>query len=422
MRFAALNLAGDFLNKNISLIVSAAVPAIFACAISVSQVAAQGITRKSERGGSSNCALVNNATARDYCYDAREQYNNHYFRTSLISMRKALAASPKEGIIRVLISRVMIRLGDEGAAEHELRQARKDGAPDHFILPALFDLMVSRHEESQLLSEFVEPPPGAKGDVAADILFGRAKARLSLGQLHEAAAAMDRSLGLRRDVLGLVGRAEIATRQNDKVLAAKLVDEAYELDPANSVAAFAKLRQIQSFNDTAKTLAFSELMLNLFPNRVDVRVVRIETFLKLRQDNKAKVEVDALDAKAPQSHFVQYYKALLLARANDKPGAWAIMQTIPLQFIRQNPSLAIPMAQLAIDNGHVDVGAAVLTNALSGAPDLLDTRLQLADLMLRQGSPQAALVVLTPVQDARDPQVQKLLAAVRDRISKDRGF
>jgi predicted Zn-dependent protease len=82
----------------------------------------------------------------------------------------------------------------------------------------------------------------------------------------------------------------------------------------------------------------------------------------------------------------------------------------------------MPMAQLATDNGHVDVGVAVLTTALSGAPDHLDTRLQLANLMLRQGNPQAALSILTPVQDARDPQVQNLLAAVRGRIAKDRGF
>jgi hypothetical protein len=41
---------------------------------------------------------------------------------------------------------------------------------------------------------------------------------------------------------------------------------------------------------------------------------------------------------------------------------------------------------------------------------------------LHQDSPQAALLVLNPVQDSKDPHVQALLKRVQARIVKDRSF
>src|SRR5262249_45824568 len=153
-----------------------------------------------------------------------------------------------------LTAYTMIALGDAGSAELALRQARTDGAPDHVVLSALLPLMVSRHEEDLLLAEFPEPPSGAKGEAAADGLFRRAKALHSLDDFADAAAQMDRALALRRDAAGLILRADIATRQNDRTLAAKLVDEAYRLDPKSSPVALAKLQQLQASGDAGATL------------------------------------------------------------------------------------------------------------------------------------------------------------------------
>jgi len=317
---------------------------------------------------------------------------------------------------------IMIALGDEGSAERELREARKNGAMDHVVLAALLPLMIRRHEEEQLLVEFPEPAPGAKGDGAADILFGRAKALFSLDRLPEAASELDRSLTLRRDAAGLVVRAQIADRQNDHLLAAKLVDEAVQREPKSAPAALAKLTQIQGFGDPAKTLAFSQQMLDVFPGVIELRLARIEAFLRMNEDGKAQAEVAALQAKVPNSTFARYYNGLLLARANKKTAAWQVMQAIPPQFVRQNPSLAISMAQLAVETGHIDMGAAFLISALSAAPQLVDVRFQLASLRMQQDSPQAALTTLQPIMGSTDPRVQRLLGTIRARIAKDRAF
>jgi len=403
------------------LTASSAVLAICAAAMAPVQATAQGAS-KQELSAADYCSLVKDPNARKICFAARDQYYSNQYRAALFTIRQAVAAAPTEGGVRAMSATIMIALGDEGSAERELREARKNGAMDHVVLAALLPLMIRRHEEEQLLVEFPEPAPGAKGDGAADILFGRGKALFSLDRLPEAASELDRSLTLRRDAAGLVVRAQIADRQNDHLLAAKLVDEAVQREPKSAPAALAKLTQIQGFGDPAKTLAFSQQMLDVFPGVIEFRLARIEAFLRMNQDGKAQAEVAALQAKVPNSNFARYYNGLLLVRANKKTAAWQVMQAIPPQFVRQNPSLAISMAQLAVETGHIDMGAAFLISALSAAPELVDVRFQLASLRMQQDSPQAALTTLQPIMGSTDPRVQKLLGTIRARIAKDRAF
>lgn len=401
------------MKRKYPLTASAALVALLAAASWSAPAAAQG---------GSYCTLVKDQAAGKACFAARQQYENGEYRAALVTMRKAMAAAPHESVLRAMAAYIMMAMGDTGSAEHELRQARTDGAASHVVLSALLPLMISRHEETALLSEFPEPPAGAKGEEAADILSGRARALQALDRLPEAASSMDRALALRRDGAGLVLRADIAWAQKDTVLAAKLVDEALQRDPKNGPAALAKLKQVQATGDSAKTLAFTQKMLDQFPDAIEFRRARIEIFINAGQDAQAKAEVRALQAKFPNSNTARYYTALLMARAKDKKGAWEMIQAVPASFVKQNPTFAMPMAQLAVDNGHVDLGMAILGNAISADPNLVDARLQLARLRLEQNSPQGALSVLSPVKDSTDPKVQKLISDIRAKIAKDRAF
>ena len=375
-----------------------------------------------QAGAENLCTQVKNAAAKDLCQQARTQYYNGSYRVSLVNMKKALAASPKEGIIRAGIARVLLRFDDNGGAERELRLARKDGAPDHAVLPVLFRVMVNRHEEINLLNEFPEPAAGAKDLVTSDILQGRALALFSLNRVGEAAHAMDRSLTLSRDADGLLLRAKIATQQKDTALARKMIDEAYRLDPKSGPVMLARLQQLGEANDDAATLAMADEMLKLFPYNSDARVGRIKVYLKQKQDAKAKEEVNALLARSSKLGIGIYYKALLLQRARDKKGAAQAIQSLPPEFVKSHPEYAVEMSQMAFDNGNVETASAILGAAISAAPDMVDARLRLASLRMTQNSPQAALSVLSPVQNSDDPRVQKLLGEVKARIAKDRAF
>jgi predicted Zn-dependent protease len=94
------------------------------------------------------------------------------------------------------------------------------------------------------------------------------------------------------------------------------------------------------------------------------------------------------------------------------------MMTLPKEFPKAYPGLAIQMAQIAFDNGNAETGANILGAALAASPDLMDLRLRLVAYHMSQNSPQAAMVLLTPVQDSADPRVKKDLAQARAMIAQ----
>ncbi len=371
---------------------------------------------------SSHCQQVKSAPARQACVDSLKAAADGNNLLAATLMRRSVAAAPKEGMVRMLLGLILLRGDYAPTVERELRQARKDGAPDSVLLPPLLRTMVARHEEDQLLAEFPEPAPDATGEVTAHILHGRALALRSLGRIDEAVTAMDRSLLLLRSPLALRDSAEMAALQHNPSLAGKRIDEALQFDPKDASILLVKLQLLERSGDTAKTLAFSDQVLKMFPNNMDTRVIRINGFLKLKQDGKAKSEVDAILARSPMESVGRFYQAVLLDRANNKAAAWQIMLALPPTFVKTHPEYALQMARLALDNGHADTATGILGSALGAAPDRLDVRLRLVELKLDQYGPQSAMLLMTPVQDSRDPQVQKLLAKVRAAVAKDRAF
>lgn len=387
-----------------------------ALSTSFSHAATEAATRTGD------CALVKNATAREDCFDARAQFFQGDYRLAATQMAKALAASPREGIIRVQLARIILQFGDTVRAERQLRIAQIDGAPPTAVLPVLFYAMVQNHKEITLLNEFPDPPADAKGAVAAETLHGRAMALQAKGQLGDAVASMERSLSLNRTADGLLFRADLAGKQKDAALVKKLVDAAYQLAPDDPSAMSRKLAQLEQANDIQGAMTLADRMIKLYPVNSDPRETKIKIFIKQNQDAKAKAEVDAILAKRPQSYLGQFYNAVLLSRANNKKDSARIVQMLPLDFVRLHPEYAVQMAQLAIDGGHDLAGAQILGAALGTNPDNIDVRIRLAELKMAQNSPQGALLVMTPVQDSNDPRVKKLRSEVLKRIGQDRKF
>lgn len=362
--------------------------------------------------------VVNNAATRKLVSDAEKASEGYNFALAAVLLQKAVNASPRDGVLRAQLGRTFLKAGDPASAERELRRALGDGAPEQIVLPSLFGAMLARHEEIKLLDEFPDPAANAHDAAIVDTLKGRAQALQALGRADDAAAAMDRALSLRRDAAGLLLRANLATQQNDPSLARTLTDEAFRLRPNSEPVLLAKLAILRLSNDATGTLALSEQILRQFPNSLPTKLTRIDTFLKLNQDSKAKAEVDALLAKMPRVLNAIYYRALLLARANNANAAWQVARTIPPDFIQERPLLAAQVSQMAIRVGNVETGGAILAGALMKSPDQLDLRLRLANVRMGQNSPQAALTVMGPIKGSPNPQAMDLLAQIYLKLGK----
>jgi len=140
--------------------------------------------------------------------------------------------------------------------------------------------------------------------------------------------------------------------------------------------------------------------------------MRIKVNLSTNRADKAEPDVDAILAEKPNLPIAQYFKAVILARHGDAKGAWAIAHSLPKEYVQVDPGLALNVANMADAAGYPDSAAAFLNVAVLRFPGLLEPRLRLADIRLRQKSPEHALNALTLVQDSTDPRVSVLFARV----------
>lgn len=329
---------------------------------------------------------------------------------AIIHLKNAVRAAPGNGAVRARLGMVLYQAGDAVSAERELRQARKGGAADALVLPALFQVMLSRGENQTLLDEFPASSASAGSATAPDILAARALAFQFLGRPAEAADAMDRALKLRRDARGLLIRARIAMQQGDGRAATGFVDEAIRMAPDKPEAMIFKVRLLLTSRQTAAALDLANQLVAKFPSNLQVQFSRIDVYLDLKQDAKAKAQVDAVLAKTPNVFLGVYYRALLMARAGDTKGAWDLAQTLPQNSMDAMPNTAIMIAQMAQKAGRISSADSILSRTVARNPGLLAARIQLAALRLDQNSANSALTLLEPIKDSADPAVMELLA------------
>jgi putative PEP-CTERM system TPR-repeat lipoprotein len=305
---------------------------------------------------------------------------------------------------------MLLSFGQTVAAERELRQARNDGAPEEIALPPLLQAMLIRKETKELLAEFPDPPQGTQDKAAPDILKARAVAFQVLGQTKDANAAIDRALGLRRDLQMLVMRATLAREQNDLALALRLADEVSLLAPTSQEAAVLKISLFHQSGQLDKVLATADEFVRRNPQSLTGKLMRAEALIELHQDAKAKEEIEAALKQAPNSLLGNYYLAILRARAQDFKGAWAIAQSLSPDFVQSEPDFAMMVSYIAQANGQLESAGGVLTALISRHPEVTRARLQLAGVRLSQQDPLAALAALEPLKTLDDPYTQALLA------------
>jgi putative PEP-CTERM system TPR-repeat lipoprotein len=329
---------------------------------------------------------------------------------ALIQLKNAVRLAPSNGEVHARLGVAFLQHGEAIAAERELRQARDDNGPAETIIPALLRAMLQRNEFKDILTEFKEPPPGTQDSTAADVLRARALAFQAAGQSKESQAAMERSLLLRRDIGGLVSGAALANEQKDFKLAQSLTDEAVKLAPANEQAFIMSVMLAHQSGDSKKALAIADDFVSRVPNSAIARILRIDQLLNLKDDAKAKLEIDALTKLAPTSPYGPYYRGVMMARAKDFKGAWQLMQSLQPEFVQSQPNIAMMVASVAAASGNLESAGAILTTVTARNPNIPQARLQLATIRLSQGAPRAAVDTLSSYKGSKDPLAHALLA------------
>jgi putative PEP-CTERM system TPR-repeat lipoprotein len=355
-------------------------------------------------GASSNAAVARLVS------DAQNALKAGKLPLAIIDLKNATSADPHNGNVRAQLGAALMKAGDYRAAEQELRDARRQGAPDQIAVPPLLQVMLALKEEKVLLDEFPEPTSGSK--VAPDILKARALALLSLGQTPDAIDAMDRSLRLRKDVPGLLLRARIALKAGAPSAALQFTNDAISMEPNNLDASLFKEALLLDTNNLDGALAIGDQIVAKYPANLPAQFSRIDVLMRLRRDDQAKAAVDAILAKSPALPLGIYYRALLLARAGDNKDAWRTAQSLPQAFLSSQSQIALIVSRMAEMSGRSDTAAAILGAAMNQFPSDEKLRLGLAALRLRQNDMKGAQNVVQPLRDQLDPATAQALATM----------
>jgi putative PEP-CTERM system TPR-repeat lipoprotein len=361
-------------------------------------------------GGSAKAAVAQLVS------DAQKAIKAGKLPLAVIDLRNASSADPRNGQVRGQLGALLQQTGDYYAAERELRQARKDGASDQIILPFLFQTMLARGEEKALLDEF--PEPSAPSAIAPDILKGRAMAFMNLSQWDDATSAMDKSLKQRRDAPGLLLRARIAEKAGLLPAAVQFTDEAIAMDPTKINGSLFKVGLLLDLNNSNDALALVDQLVVKFPTNLPAQFSRIEVLLRMNRNDQAKAAVNTILAKDPGIAIGIYYRALLIGRSGNSKDAWRIAQSLPQEFVRSQPGIALTVAKMAETAGSSETAASILSGAVGRYPQDSQLRIQVAEMRVRQNDMVGALNALEPLRENLDPAAAQTLAAIYARSSR----
>ena len=329
---------------------------------------------------------------------------------ALLDLKLAVGTEPTNPYLLTELGIAFNQSGSFANAEDTLHRARSLGAPDDMVLSPLFEAMLARGENQAVLDLFSDPEPSDRSPLAATILRGRAAAFEALQDRASAQAAMDRSLAMRRDSDGLMAAARIAFAEENWDTANQLVDEALRLAPGDRVARIFKINVALTMDDTTDALATAERLVVDKPRSLTARLALIKVYLSVGQLDKAEQQVNRVLAQKSDLDIANYYRAIILARRGNSSAAWVVARTLSTEFLHSRVDVSVNVANMALAAGFLNSAATILDPVVFANPNLLELRLDLVELRLRQKSPQYALNALAVVEDSKDPRVAVLFA------------
>jgi putative PEP-CTERM system TPR-repeat lipoprotein len=331
---------------------------------------------------------------------------------AVIYLKNAEAMNPDNPTVRLDLGAALLATHNAGAAERELRASLHLGEPVSKVLPLLFQAMLDNQEARPLLAEYPAPSPSNHGAMAGLILRARAFAMAQLGNMVGAAASLDRALIIDRTAENLTARAQIASAVGDERLAMKLVDEALSKSADSTASLVLKVALLQKDNQGSEALKTANLLIRASAKSPLALITRAGVYLQLKQDNKALADALAARAKIPNLPQALYFEAIVKARAGDRNGAWALVQSLPPAFVHSQADIGIAVSQMAIDAGHREVGTNILSSIVIDFPHDVDARVRLALEYLRLKDTRDALGALFPLKSSSDPRVSVLLGQI----------
>lgn len=329
---------------------------------------------------------------------------------AIIQIKNALQAAPNRSGARLMLGQSLLAAGDAAGALTELRKARELGQADSEVVPLLARAAVLQREFKAVTDEWAKTQldqPKAQ----AELLTVLAMAWLGQGQTTQAQQAVDQALAAQTNhAPALIEKARLAAlgRRYDDALQGL---EAAAQDPTAAAEAL-KLRGdvlLYGKNDPEAALVAYRASVEGRPAFAEGQAAVVRTLLRQGKVAPAGEALDALKKQAPGRPATLYLQAQHALQANNQKAAHEAAQQL-LRLTPDSPA-ALELAGMVEFRGNAFVQAeALLTRALTAAPQLNLARRALVGTYLRTGQVERALATLPDTIDS--PNADPFLVAL----------
>ncbi len=366
-------------------------------------------------------AACSNALGRDSAEDAYrrgvEALDGKEPRTARIEFLNAIKADPANGLYRIAQARTYLALGDGGAAESEIIQARRLGgaaAETRHLMARAYSLQ-SRDQEA--LAEAEAAPPEYRAGLAG--IRGRSLA--ALGEQRLARAEFQKALAANLDD-GLVWADIARLRRSDgdapgAILAA---DRAVRLDPRNVSAFLLRGDLADRYETDLAALYWYNRALAIDPDHLEARLKRLEALRQIGEYQAMLAEARNILKLSEEEPAAYYFQARIAAEAGNFALARKLYQ-LTNGRLDHEPRVMLLASAIDYHLGNTEHALQRLKRIVAMRPKYRKARRLLAASYWRVGDAEAVARTLRPLTrlDKPDRFALTLMARARAELGDD---
>jgi tetratricopeptide (TPR) repeat protein len=329
--------------------------------------------------------------------------------TAASQLQNALQKDPGNAQARLMLGITYLRMGNPGAAEKELQQARQNLPSGDWRLP-LARAYIAQQKYEPLLQE-ISPEPGDPPATRSNLLALTGIAQIGLGQLEAARKTLATAQATDPDNPDvLMGFTYLALQEGNLAEAKRQLDKVVVSNPDRVEAWVFKGELHRLQKQYPESLAAYQRALDLQPGNILARLGLAAVFLDQGEWDRAITELDAVRAVLPDLPQANYLRAQALFQKKELAGALEALQQVLQVAPRYLPAFLL-LGQVQYAQGQLPQAEDWLTRFVAAQPQHLGARKLLADIELQLKQPAEAIKVLEPAlaQAPDDPQVLALL-------------
>jgi len=358
-------------------------------------------------------SFADDIQAGKFYEEALQSYRNQNNAEAIIQLKNALQQNERYVSAHMLLGEIYLQQKSLTEAEVQLGLAKQLGADPSLIAENLAKLYTYQIRYNDLLKE-IDPAQFNSG-LRPVLHVYRGNAYLQLNLISEALNEFDIALQIApNQVNATIGRANALLKRGDIKGADQAAEKAIQIQASDAGVWYTKGSIKHANMELDEALKFYDKAIELNPDHVDTRLARAGLLMDLKQDDRARQDLEYVRRAYPFEPKAAYLHAVLLERNNQKEAATKelevaadIITGIKPEYLSAHGPTLMLSGLVNYSLQRYDLAAEYLRLYVKQYPEQSGTYKLLATILLEKNEPEQAIDLLRPVQ-IRNPQDQRL--------------